>query len=216
MTSDRPLKVRHVVFDFDGTLCDSLPSMIVRFNLLAAKRGFRPMSEEHIERMRPMTPRDRVRFLGVRWYQIPGVARHMRETWQADLHKMRCFSGIPELLFSLRDRGIQIGVISSNSAENIREFARQQQLPEFTDIRSTDLFGKHRALRRYLSQHKVSANEVIYVGDETRDAEACRRISLPFVGVTWGADKPEAFASFAPRAVVDRAADLQALLLSHA
>jgi phosphoglycolate phosphatase len=33
---------------------------------------------------------------------------------------------------------------------------------------------------------------VIYVGDETRDVEACKKVGIKIIGVTWGLHTPKA------------------------
>ena len=54
------------------------------------------------------------------------------------------------------------------------------------------VFGKARAIRSVLREHRVDISRVIYVGDELRDLEACRAVGIPMIGVGWGLNAPEA------------------------
>ncbi|WP_049127005.1 HAD hydrolase-like protein, partial [Burkholderia cenocepacia] len=54
------------------------------------------------------------------------------------------------------------------------------------------LFGKARRLRALVREAGVRADEVLYVGDEIRDADAARRARIAFQGVAWGYTAPDA------------------------
>jgi phosphoglycolate phosphatase len=205
----------HVVFDFDGTLVDSLGLLIRTYNGIAERRGFKRMTSDSIAEMRRLDPRARVRFLNIRWYQIPAVARELKRTWQAELSRLQCFPGIPELLADLHGRGMQLGVISSNATENIHNFVALAGLPAFVDVRSSGIFDKHRVIAKYLRKHRLTPEQVVYVGDEVRDAHACRAAGVRMIAVTWGADQRESFADCPPAAFADAPAHVVEFLDSH-
>jgi phosphoglycolate phosphatase len=204
----------HVVFDFDGTLVDSLGMFVRVYNGIAERRGFRRMTAESIAEMQALDPRARVRYLDVRWYQLPGLARELKRAWKAELPGLRCFAGVPEMLGDLHARGIGIGIISSNAEENIRAFATRARLPPLQDVRSSGLFGKHRVLAKYLRAHGLRKEQVTYVGDEVRDAQACLGAGVRMVAVTWGADRREHFERCPPAAFADDPTDLLSRLVS--
>lgn len=57
----------------------------------------------------------------------------------------------------------------------------------FTDLfTGASINGKPRFLRRYLNQKQWIPQEVLYVGDETRDIDAARKAQVPVVAVSWG------------------------------
>ena len=68
------MKYQLVIFDFDGTLADSLPWFLQATNALAAHYHFTPIAAHEIETLRRATPRQVVRHLGVRWWQVPLMA----------------------------------------------------------------------------------------------------------------------------------------------
>jgi phosphoglycolate phosphatase len=48
------------------------------------------------------------------------------------------------------------------------------------------LQAPHRDLRKLLRISRHASNEVIFVGDEIRDADAAREAGIPFGAVAWG------------------------------
>ena len=42
-----------------------------------------------------------------------------------------------------------------------------------------------------LDKNKLKNKEVIYVGDEIRDMEACKKAKVAVIGVSWGYNLPE-------------------------
>jgi phosphoglycolate phosphatase len=59
-----------VVWDFDGTLADSLPAAVGIFNRLAPELGFRPV--EDLSAARSLTTRQFLRRHGVSFWRLPG------------------------------------------------------------------------------------------------------------------------------------------------
>lgn len=203
---------RHVVFDFDGTLVDSLELLVRGYNQIAERRGLKLMTKETIAELRRLDPRARVKFLGVRWWQLPGLARELKRIWQRELPQLTAHPGIDALLAGLRARDVRVSIVSSNAAENIRAFAAHAGWAPFGDVRSSGLFGKDRTLRKYLRAHRLSAEQVIYVGDELRDAQACRNVNVRMIAVTWGADRRESFKDCQPLAFVDTPEEILTVL----
>jgi phosphoglycolate phosphatase len=65
------------------------------------------------------------------------------------------------------------------------------------------LFGKEKVIRRMLIHENLSADRVVYVGDETRDIEASKHAGIPVVAVSWGLNSRAALASLSPDQIAD-------------
>jgi phosphoglycolate phosphatase-like HAD superfamily hydrolase len=79
-----------------------------------------------------------------------------------------------------------VGVISSNAARNVWRFCAGNEFPRLDFVQSSGVFGKARALRRLASRYRVQPEQIIYIGDETRDIEAARKAGVLSAAVTWG------------------------------
>ena len=88
------------------------------------------------------------------------------------------FDGIKEMLDTLtRDK--RLLVLTSNKFEVVQEFLKRNGLEYFDRMEcNIPLFGKSKALQRLLKSESLSADDVVYVGDEVRDVEACQRVAV--------------------------------------
>ncbi|MDP2673063.1 MAG: HAD hydrolase-like protein, partial [Nanoarchaeota archaeon] len=97
------------------------------------------------------------------------------------------FPGVKKFLFDLKKEGYKLAIVSSNRKENIDKFIEINKLYVFDFIHGkTDLFGKAVDLEKFLRDFSLKKSEVIYVGDEIRDVEACKKIGIKIIGVSWG------------------------------
>lgn len=194
----------YVIFDFDGTLVDSLTIGLDVYNQLAEKHGFRTIEPEEINELRKLSIRERIRELEVPIYKIPFLALEFHKLFSTSLAELELFPGIKDMLAELDDLGYKIAIISSNSEANIKEFLAQEGVNSVTEVfSSTSLFGKKRVINKFLKSNNLSKSEVIYVGDEERDIVSCRKLGVEVVWVSWGFDLLEVIKKEEPDYVVD-------------
>ena len=48
------------------------------------------------------------------------------------------------------------------------------------------MFGKDKKLRSAMRKYNLNPKETFYIGDETRDIEAAKKVRIKSVAVTWG------------------------------
>lgn len=195
--------VKYILFDFDGTLVDSRQVFLAVFNLLAEKYGYRKIRQEDLEALRCLSITDRCRFLNFPLYRFPFVAYQAYHLYRKRMKDLVLFAGIRELLAGLKSRGYQLGIISSNAENNIREFLLHQKIDTIEEIVcSKDIFGKGKMIRRFLKANGLKSSELIYVGDELRDIVACQKNGVKVVWVGWGFDGEELIKEAAPDFIV--------------
>jgi len=116
------------------------------------------------------------------------------------------------LLHELRARSIPVSILSSNDSDIIKEVLRRHQLETaFTSIApSSSLFGKHKSIKKFLSSQGYRNGELLYVGDEQRDIEACKKVYVPVAAVSWGFDHEETLRSHKPDLFAWQPADIAA------
>jgi phosphoglycolate phosphatase len=122
------------------------------------------------------------------------------------------FAGIPELMETLESKGYRLGIVSSSRHDTIEAIVSHYKLPvDF--VASGKLFNKAQSLRDTLKNERLELSEVLYIGDEVRDVEACHQVGLDIISVTWGLNSKEALmATGAP--TVDTREELLALILA--
>jgi phosphoglycolate phosphatase len=193
------MKYRLAIFDFDGTLADSLPWFRSVFNGVARNYGFRALTEAEFDTLRGVGNREIIRRLGVPLWKMPMIAAHMRRMMADDIDGIPLFDGVPEMLRDLKARDMRLAVVTSNSEENVRRVLGHRNAGLIDHYAcGASIFGKPPKFRQVLRRSGVRAHEAICIGDEVRDAEAARSLGVPFAAVSWGYATPELLASQEP------------------
>lgn len=192
------------IFDFDGTIADSLPAMIAVYNKII-RNNENPLTPEEIERLRGMSSRRALRNLGVRWWQIPKLLLRGMGDFHAMIPNMKPCKGVPAAIKELHGRGDKLYIVTSNTHENVVNFLEAHGLADyFIDMKTgSGLFKKGKHLRRLITEHKLKRRETVYVGDETRDIRAARTAFIKIVSVTWGLNTRAILKRQRPSYIVD-------------
>ena len=112
------------------------------------------------------------------------------------LDEITIFEGIPELLKTLRDHGVALGVITSKTQiELAQDFGALGLAEYFSVIVTADDTVKHKPdaepMRHYLMRSGASAAETIYIGDADYDMQCALRAGCDCALAQWGrTDKP--------------------------
>jgi len=203
--------IKHIIFDFDGTLVDSREVTIKIYNQLAQKYKARQI--ENIKALLDLPLMERFRTLKVPLFKVPFLVSDITKRYRNSLLNIYMFTGIRELLLELNARGYQLAIISSNSVSNIREVLLQNRLEVIrTVMSSTNIMGKDKVIKKFLTSHQLSLEEVIYVGDEIRDIKACKKIGIKIICVDWGYDPVEMLKMNEPDYIVSSVNDILTIL----
>lgn len=200
------------IFDLDGTLADSFPWFLRIVNDVAREFDFNPLAPEDIPALRRAGSRDILKRLNVPLWKVPLIATRMRALKQAHLHEMPLFPGVPDMLQSLRDGGIRLALVSSDSEANARaQLATSAAC--FSDFAcGASLFGKAAKFKRTVQRARVSPSAAIAIGDEMRDQEAARAAGIAFGGVAWGYADPDALRALEPQEWFETMDDIPRIL----
>ncbi len=193
------------IFDFDGTIADSLPAFITVFNKFV-RGDDNPVTEEELLRYRGMTSRKALKYAGIRWWQIPKLIIEGTRDFHALVPSLKPFPGMPELIRELYERGDTLYIVTSNKQENVGKFLEIHKLNQyFTDVETgASLFRKYRYIARIIKKHALKRTQTIYIGDETRDVQAARLARIKTISVTWGFNTAEILKKQRPAFMVDK------------
>lgn len=188
------VKYRLYLFDFDGTLANTLPFFQSYFNQIAEEFRFKKVEDHEWELFRNRDIASIMRHLGISRWKLPLVVRRFRKIMHTHSQEIALFQGVTEFFQKLESRGQNFAIVSSNSKENIQAILGQSLASKFQFILGgASVFGKASKLKKALKMANVKAEDSIYIGDEKRDAEAAAAVGLAFAGVTFG---------YAPRATL--------------
>ena len=201
-------RTRGVIFDFDGTIADSMAAIVQVFEDLTGRHG--RYSQEQMDAFRSLTFPQLVKALEVPRWKVPILLFRGRRMLRAHMHGIAVHEGIAETLERLHNLGIPLYVLSSNSTENVQKYLQWHKLSHcFSGVYGgASILGKAPHLLSLLKKEQVDATHSWYVGDEMRDVSAARAVGLKCAAVTWGYNTRTSLAGKEPDALVDTAEQL--------
>lgn len=177
----------YLLFDFDGTIADSIHPLYELMNRLAPRFGREPISLDEFDLLRDMNAAQIIRHLQIPITRVATTIPLVLSEYRNIVHTLQPCLGIPELLKELTARNISYALLSSNSRDNVSKFLLRNNLCGFDWVEGTDgILAKHKKLRRQIRRHRLHKNLLYYIGDESRDVEAARRCGVKSIAVTWG------------------------------
>lgn len=190
----------HLIFDFDGTLVDSFRIVIDKFNLLADEFDFRKIHSDEIAQLRNLTSKELVRHLAIPIYKLPRVLHRAREHMRHDMHTLPSFLNLPDVLVELHRLDFSLGILTSNSSENVLAWLHQHHLRHlFSFIHAgSSFFGKTYQLKKICNTYQMDKMKTCYIGDETRDIEAAKECHIYSMAVAWGFNSEKMLAHHEP------------------
>ncbi|MFL6259351.1 MAG: HAD hydrolase-like protein [Thermoanaerobaculia bacterium] len=196
------MRYRLALFDFDGTLADSYAWFLGRMHQLADQHRFRRVEAHEVETLRGQSARQVMEALGLPLWKLPRIAHQVRREMALELDAIGLFPGVEQVLRGLAGQGVELGVVTSNSLENVRRILGPESASLILHYAcGASIFGKRPKLRKVLRASGIPAAEVIAIGDEIRDLEAARAEGIAFGAVAWGYTNPEALRGHAPEEV---------------
>jgi phosphoglycolate phosphatase len=209
----KALRLENIIFDFDGTVADSFETTLGILNSLADEFGYRPAEPHEVQELRGLSYREIGRRLGVSLHTIPFIAARVRRELARSMAGIRPFEALPEVLAQLRESGLSLGIMTSNSRRNVETFLAANEIDDFEFISTaTNVWGKQRALKRLLRRRGLSIGATAYVGDETRDIEACKALDIEVVAVSWGYTLATQLSTQRPDRLIDHPSQLLDLI----
>lgn len=188
----------YFIFDFDGTLVDSFHIVIQKFNLLANDFNFRKIHIEEVPEIRNLSSSELIKYLKIPIYKIPIVLHRARNYLQQEITKIPPFEGMPKVLHELSTAGFSLGIVTSNSEENVISWLNGHALNQYFNFIQVDssYVGKKRILKQAMKIYKIG--KAFYIGDETRDIIAAKQCSMSSIAVTWGFNSEKILSQYQP------------------
>ncbi|MBE6799042.1 MAG: HAD family hydrolase [Ruminococcaceae bacterium] len=189
------LKIKAVIFDVDGTLLDTYRDLANAVNFALIENGLPTHSSEKykyfcgngtekmIERALPEDKRDDALIAHLKKYYLDFYNKHTGE-------ETRVYDGIQELLSTLKQKGIKMGVVS-----NKIDCMVQQVIPQYFGDCFDFVTGQRDGIPakpdpalvfEAMKALGVESSECIFVGDSGVDAMTGSRSGAFMVGVLWG------------------------------
>ena len=198
------MNYKAILFDFDYTLADSSRGIVTCFQRVLQRHGYHNITDEAIKRTIGKTLENSFSILtGVTdmdqltaWREAYGKEADVYMTASTIL-----FPDTLDVLKTLKERGFKIGILSTKYRFRILEFFNNH-LPStwFDVIIGGEDVAAHKpdpeGLYTALSKLNITAEQALYIGDSTVDAETAASAGTNFIGVTTGMTTREELAAF--------------------
>lgn len=209
-----------VIFDFDGTLCDT--GIGVKKSAKFALDSFNIPAPEWEELDFFIGPPLMVTFqenFEQSAADAEKLVKKFRERYtNVGLYESEFYEKIPALLQSLKSQGFKLGIASSKPIKYVEELLAKADLTKLFDYVSAvsfnaDCESKQSIISRCLESMDVEPSEALMVGDRFYDIEGAKSLNIDSVGVLWGyANKFELIESGA-KYIIENVEDIEAIAL---
>ncbi|MGF1678703.1 MAG: HAD hydrolase-like protein, partial [Candidatus Methylacidiphilales bacterium] len=175
------MKTRCLVFDFDGTIADTIEQGLLILNQLSKEYHFKKLNKSELSGAKDMTARQFIRHLDIPRLKVPRILSHGKRLLRERMSHVEPCEGMVKLIRAARKDYDTLGILTSNSQENVELFLDRHGLDHVFDFISTvpKLSGKAKHLRAILRTFKLRPKEMLYIGDEIRDVKAGRKAAVP-------------------------------------
>ena len=210
-----------LVFDWDGTLMDSVGTIVACTQEVIRELGLGELPEERIRGTVGLGMRETIEAL------VPGcddalfksVVESYRRHWFATFHdRPVLFPGVEEMLRGLAAEGYLLAVATGKSRRGLDHSLEQTGLRGlFHSTRTADeAFSKPhpRMLLDILDDLGVPPAEAVMIGDTTFDLEMARNAGTAGIGVCSGSHCREDLQRLKPLACLERVVDLPGWLVA--
>lgn len=206
---------RTLVFDFDGTIADTLGETRRIYNQLAPDFGLRQVEPEEMSDLRHLSLKQLLARLGIPKRRVPALISRGTGMMRGNITRLGMIPDMAAAITEMRRHVDKYGILTSNSPANVELFLETHGLRGMFDfISSTSkLTGKAKHLRAIRKTFSLRHEEMLYIGDELRDVKASQKAGIPVAAVTWGFNSRESLAAEKPDYLFDHPADFLRLLV---
>jgi len=204
---------RTIIFDFDGTVADSMSVLLRVYASLSDELGLRELKSGDVANLRNMKPFDVLRFIGVSIFRLPQLVHKARSRYKDFLSEVVPISGMPFVLMELQKK-YHLHILTSNEQSIVLSFLTTNEITCFESVTSEwNFFGKDNSLKKMLKQLKLLPDDVLYIGDEVRDITACQKAGVDICSVSWGLNTEEILKKQQPTYLINDPDELLKLLI---
>jgi len=188
------MKVAQLIFDLDGTLIDSAPSILACMEAVIVEAGYVPVVPFHVSLIGPPLMATLSRLTG--WTdeaRLHPLAQAFKARYDSEgLRATQPYPGVSDMLHRLACSGMELHLATNKRQRPtlaILDLLGWQNL--FTTVYAQDSVSpgytdKSTMLRLQLRDNAIEPATTVYVGDIPADGVAAAANSLNFIAVDWG------------------------------
>ena len=204
------MKYRLIIFDWDGTLMDSLDKIVLCMQQAAQKVEIPVPNEAAVKNIIGLS----LEKAAERLFPLLSIVKQQalmdayREQYHANQYiETPFYNGIAEMLINLQQRGYRLAVATGKGRIGLdRMIAKTNTANLFSaTICADEANSKPDPLMIELLLKKLSfsASKAIMIGDSIYDLEMAANAGIDSLGVSYGVHSPEQLLKAKPKAILD-------------
>lgn len=215
------MQYKLVIFDWDGTLMDSVPKIVNVLKLAAKQCGATIPSDDDAKSIiglsLPTAVAELFPNIEDKWEALAQTYKTVYK--EGDNTPTPLFSGANELLDALAASQVQLAVATGKSRTGLNRLMAETSTEDYFVTTKTADEAQSKPnpdmLNQILTITGVAAEDAIMVGDSLLDIEMAKKAGVAAVGLTHGAATREALEKTQALAVLDNLSDLHTFLLAE-
>ncbi|WP_455645583.1 HAD family hydrolase [Methanosphaera sp.] len=196
------------IFDFDGTLVNTLEDSVIAYNKALQKHGKKEYKYETIE---DINFKDFIKHMG----EDEAVLETYKKIYKESENKhTKAYHRITEVLEKLDNQPEKEIAICSNRIQNLLDLLTQKL---FAHINFKYVIGHNRGeeykphpsmINKILDYENYESDEIVYIGDRLVDIITAQKVGIDCVIVTWGQGDNDAYKHDYPLKIINKAEEL--------
>lgn len=212
---------RYVIFDFDGTVVDTGEGILKSLQYSFEQMGSEVPDMSDLKRfIGPPIHYSFTHYYGVSEEEVGEYIKKYRERYTVKgIYECELYEGILELIDSLKNLGIKVGIASSKPLRLIYNVADYLGITErFDAIVGVRIDDSNHSTKTGLILEAMELmgaddkNEVLMVGDRLYDIEGAKGAGVKSCGALWGYGSEEEFRQYEADYIVKQAKDVLELV----
>ncbi|CAH0305016.1 MULTISPECIES: HAD-IA family hydrolase [Pseudomonas] len=219
----RPSDYKLLIFDWDGTLADSIGRIVEAMHVASRRSGF-PLRDDFavkgiiglglLEAIRTLYPE-------IGDGELMAFRDYYAEHYiAAEAVPSPLFEGVLESMEAFRADGYHLAVATGKARRGLDRVLKAHGWEDYFDVtRAADETASKPhplMLEQILAHCEVRPEQALMVGDSSFDLQMARNAGMDSVAVSYGAQSIEALQQFEPRLSIDRFSELRAWLSQRA
>lgn len=206
-----------IIFDWDGTLMDSIGLIVESMHIAGEAHGFRT-TDQAVKDIIGLSLMHGIEILYPQASNTQKLAiqQSYAEYYIPNSHRTPFFTPIENMLLTLKQQDKQLAVATGKKRKGLdRVLEASASRHYFTITRCADESGSKpdpQMLRDILDYTKQSISQAVFIGDSIYDIQMANRLGMTSIAVNYGTASSSELAAEQPTYQVDTPQELVALL----
>ena len=218
MTTAVLKKYKLVIFDWDGTVMDSISKIVNCIRHSALALNIEPPSDTAIKNIIGMSLELAIEVLFPdEVAHHPALINGYKQQYRVDTTATPVFDNVENVLSALKAQGVILAIATGKGRDGLMRLLEQTQLGHyFSATRTSDEAHSKPSpdmLEQLLVELAINADEALMIGDTKIDMAMAQAANIDRIGVTMGVHSAAQLSEFSPVATVNNYQQLQRILL---